>query len=548
MHRHFCASLVIIYLFSSNILLALAGKPETVQEVRLYHQAKTTFDIELFVFNNETDDDNYNYLSTTIPELIATQIELNKTILVTPDNLLATPVGYSSAYDYKILTYTNTKIITNYDGSTLTITTNNEYITTTNSITKKNNVNIIDAYSLPLTIYSNEELYMYEGEAVILKDNNDFKRTINVSKNFQKYNGENIADYAFTRNADIVIYGNIKKTRYTILITVYIAEIYAQTITSYSMEINEFELEQITPIFAIEIANQMNRIEKTGIINIQSEQDDALLYLDGIYIGQMPKDGIKIPSLTVGEHRITVEKKDYETIDKVFSFDNPKEDINLKFNLLPLTNVGKITINVPGGTNTTVIFNGLTEPKSDTIEKNVGEGQYSLKMLNDEYEDYYASIVLGDRGHYDITPNMKKIPEQTLARQIFGNYERNTKIGIGLSIAAGLFTIGSVIYANEIYDKTVMEHVAQYGSASSTVALNLDKYNTAYNLYIAGLVTTSVFTLATGIFYLLWISETNFDVEDIYLNGNWLAKNDDDGLNLNVAIHDGATLYFSKRF
>ncbi len=547
MHRQFCASLFIVYLlFSSNILLALAGKPETIQEVRLYHQAKKTLDVELFVFENETDDENFDYLTITIPELIASQIELNKTVLVSSNNIVLEPVGYNAAYDYKIIRYTNTTYTTNYTGEKLVVTTNNEYISVTNAIRKKDNVNITDALSLPLTISSNEELYMHNGEPTILKDNNDFKRTINVYKNFQKYNGVDMANYAFKRNADIVIYGNIKKTRYTILITVYIAEINSETLTSYSMEINDFELEQITPIFAIEIANQMNSIEKTGIINIKSKQDDSLLYLNGVYIGKINETGVKIPSLTVGEHRITVEKKDYQTIDKVFSFDRPKEDINIEFNLIPITNFGKITINVPGGTNTTVIFNGLIEPKSDVIEKNINTGYYSLKMISEGYEDYYASIVLGDMGEYDIYPNMKKIPEQTLARQIFGNYERNTKIGIGLSIAAGLFTIGSYIYASEVYDKTVMEHYKKYGDQATQYTLDTTKYNTIYNMYIGGLVTTSVFTLTTGIFYLLWISESNFDVESIHLN-SLQAKNNDFNFNV-AAINDGAMLSFSKRF
>ncbi len=546
MPKHFCASLLIIYLFSANLVFALAGKPETVQEVRLYHQVKPTIDIELFVFDNKTNDEDFNYLTTTIPELIASQIEINKTVVVSSNNMKAEPMNYSSAYDYKIITYTNTSYISNYDNNQLTVKTNHQYITVTNNIRKKDNVNITDAYSLPLTISSNEELYMYNGEGVILKDNNNFIREVNVYGSFQKYSGTNISEYAFTRNADIVIYGDIDKTRYTTIITVYIAEINAKTITSYSMKIDDVGLEQISQIFAIEIANQINSIEKTGIINIASNQEDSLLYLDGIYIGKVPDDGIKIPSLTVGEHRITLEKTDYETIDKILTFEKPNDDINLQFNLMPVTNLGKIIIDVDGAMDTTVIFNGLIEPKNNIIEKSVVPGEYALKMTRAGYDDYYASVILNDTGEYNISPKLQKTPEVTFGKRIFGNYERNTKIGIGLSIAAGLFTAGAYIYTTEMYDKTVMEHYAQYGDDHSNYPLDLTKYNTGYNMYIGGIIATSVFTIATGIFYLLWISDADFEVNNIYLNGNENTKSDD--ISWNILIHDGATIYLSKRF
>lgn len=544
MPKHFCASLLIIYLISSNILFALAGKPDTAQEVRLYHQVKQTIDIELFVFDNQTGDEDFDYLTTTIPELIATQIEINKTVMVSSNNMKAEPIGYSSAYDYKTLTYTNITYITNYNDNELTVTTNNEYITVTNSMSKKDNINITDAYSLPLTISSDEELYMYNGEGVILKDNSNFVRTANVYNSFQKYSGTNMAQYAFTRNADIVIYGDVQKTRYTTILNVYIAEINAKTVTSYAIEIDDVELEQISQVFALEIANQMNSIEKTGVINIEAKPEDSLLYLDGIYIGKVSDKGIQIPSITVGEHRITVEKENYQTIDEVFAFAKPKQDINLQFSLMPVTNLGRIMIEVDGGSDTKVIFNGLIQPEGNTVQKDVVPGEYSLKMTRSGYKDYYASVVLNDLGEYSISPELEEIPELTLARRIFGNYERNTKIGIGLSLAAGLFTAGAFIYANEIYDKSVMDHVGQYGDDYNKYDLDLTKYNTANNLYIGGLVTTSILTVATGVFYLLWINESNFKVHNIILDGNEKS----DAITFNIAIHDGATVYLSKRF
>ena len=542
MHRYFCASLFIIYLFSSNAIFGFAGRPETVQDVRLYHQAKQDLEVDIFIFKNNSTNKDFDYFSLAIPEIIAAQIELNKKVIVSSNNMKASPIGYENAYDYKILQFTNITYTSNFVNNQLIVATNKLYLTVTNSIKKKENINIIDVNSENLTISSNEILYMYKDNPVILKDNNNFIRDIKVNNSFVNYKGDDIKEYAFTQDSDIVIFGNIDVTRYTVIITAYIAEVHARTLTSFSVEINDFEVENILPLFCIEVANQMNAIEKTGVIGIQTDPPDALLYIDGTYVAKTT-DTVYIPSLTVGEHRITIEKNDYKTIDKVFSFQKPLEDLNMDFSLIPLENVGKIIIDVPGGTNTTVIFNGIREPKNDIIEKHLALGTYSIKMINDEYEDYFASILLNSEGEYKLIPKLKKKPEQTLARKIFGNYERNTKIGLGITAAAGLFALSSYIYANEIYDITVIEHYEKYQGVNNPPPLDLDKYNLAYNLYIAGAATSIVFAVASGIFYLLWVSEANFDVEEIQL-----GYGKDKSFNFNFAVSDGAMFSFSKRF
>ncbi len=335
MHRYFCALLFIIFLFSSSDIFALAGKPQTVVDVRLYHQAKTTADIDIFVFNNISTNKDYDYFSLVIPELITDQIELNDKITISSNNIKATPVGYDRAYNYKILNYTNTEYSGNYNGEDFTVITNERQTVVTNTITKKENVNIIDVYSSPLTISSNETLYMYDGQPVILADNNDFVRDINIGNNFSVYtNSSNIEEYVFTRNADIAIFGTIDSRRNTVIITAYIAEINARSLSSYSIEINEFEIEQMLPLFCMEIANQMNAIDKTGTISIATNPADAFLYIDGVYITKT-QNRVFIPSLTVGNHRITIKKDDYMPVDSVFTFDKPGESLMLDFNLSP---------------------------------------------------------------------------------------------------------------------------------------------------------------------------------------------------------------------
>ena len=113
---------------------------------------------------------------------------------------------------------------------------------------------------------------------------------------------------------------------------------------------------------------------------------------------------------------------------------------------------------------------------------------------------------------------MKRFKEPTLVDKIFRNYERNTKIFLGLTIASGIFTVGSYIYADEILDLTMVNYYERYKNAANRPQIDLTRYNIAFNMYIAGMVITSVFALTTGIYYMLWINEGNFTVEKLAFN------------------------------
>ncbi|MBW5410550.1 hypothetical protein E6A50_09235, partial [Brachyspira hampsonii] len=55
--------------------------------------------------------------------------------------------------------------------------------------------------------------------------------------------------------------------------------------------------------------------------------------------------------------------------------------------------------------------------------------------------------------------------------------------------------------------------------------VNLNNYNTAMNIYIAGMVITGAFALTAGVYYMLWINESNFAVEELSFNADYSGVN-----------------------
>ena len=132
--------------------------------------------------------------------------------------------------------------------------------------------------------------------------------------------------------------------------------------------------------------------------------------------------------------------------------------------------------------------------------------------------DYYGVFTVDSTNSLFLKPTMKQIKIPTLADRIFKNYERNTKVFLGLTIAAGAFTLGSYIFAEEILDITMVNYYDKYKNAPNRPPIDLSRYKTAYNFYIAGMAITSAFALTTGIYYMLWINENNFSVEKLAFN------------------------------
>ncbi len=213
------------------------------------------------------------------------------------------------------------------------------------------------------------------------------------------------------------------------------------------------------------------------------------------------------------------DKKDmYETIDTMLSFEKPSEDIELNFSLSRMTNIARVQIEIPGEEKSAVVINGIRESPSPIIDRNFGFGTYSIKITNSNYMDYYGVFTVDSTNSLFLKPTMKPIKIPTLADRIFKNYERNTKVFLGLTIAAGVFTLGSYIFAEEILDTTMVNYYDKYKNAPNRPPIDLSRYKTAYNFYIAGMVITSAFALTTGIYYMLWINENNFSVEKLAFN------------------------------
>ena len=71
-------------------LYPFGGKPIRIEEVRPYYTADDTAKIEVYIYTNKGDNTNYNYLTFTIADAIANQLEYNKTIKLSSTDLSLT--------------------------------------------------------------------------------------------------------------------------------------------------------------------------------------------------------------------------------------------------------------------------------------------------------------------------------------------------------------------------------------------------------------------------------------------------------------------------
>ena len=79
-----------------------------MEEVRPYYTASDRVKIDIYIYSNLSANTNYNYLTFTVADAIANQLDYNKTLkLQTETNLNLTPVNFERAYDYKVFQFTN---------------------------------------------------------------------------------------------------------------------------------------------------------------------------------------------------------------------------------------------------------------------------------------------------------------------------------------------------------------------------------------------------------------------------------------------------------
>lgn len=507
-----------------GFLYSFGGRPINIEEVRPYYTAADKVRIDVYIYSNLGANTNYNYLTFTIADAIANQLDYNKTLkLQTETNLNLTPMDFERAYDYKVFQFTNITYTAiertneNNENIVTNIVTNYEYTYYTNWGGVRSNVKYVGPESKHFFLNEDEIIVEYNGSNVIVRNTNDFLQEVDIGSYYYEYFGEDIKKYVFTRDSDIAIFGTVEFDRPNIIIVTYVAYIKERKINSYKVELSESTIDEQIPLYALDIANRISHLDKTGVVAINVEPPNSFIYIDNILMG-ISGDTLYIPALTTNSHRFTIKKDLYETIDTMLAFEKSGEDIELNFSLSEMTNIARVQIEIPGGEESAVIINGIKEEPMPYIDRNFGFGTYSIKITNSNYVDYYGLFTIESTNSLFLKPTMKQFKEPTLVDRIFKNYERNTKIFLGLTIASGIFTVGSYIFANEILDKTMVNYYEQYGNSYNRPPIDLRNYNTAFNMYIAGMVITSAFALTTGVYYMLWINENNFTVEKLAFN------------------------------
>ena len=514
--------LILIIILNSHFLYSFGGRPIRIDDVRPYYKFPDTAKVDIFVYTNTSGNTNFQYLTTTIPGLIANQIEYNKTVIVEESVSDLIPVNFESAYDRKVIKLSNITYTSSLDSDgKIIIKTNVEYKDYTNFGEPRTNVNIITLDSKDFKLETNEVIYNYNGEDVILLGTNNTVRHALLDDSLYIYLGDDMEEYIFNSDADIAIFGAVDFQRPNIVITSYIADIKSRKINAYKISIPESAIDDEIPNYSYEIANRISSSPKTGIVAINVNQEDAFVYLNNTFVGRTSTETMYIPAITTNKHRFTIMKDGYALIDKNIEFENINENVILNFNLMAKTGIGKVAINIPGGTNSQVIINGMEEVRSNFINKDLDYGTYALKIMNTNYKDYYGKFTLATTNTLAFTPSMIAIKPKTLAQEIFGNYERNTKIFLGLSIAASVFTLGTYIYANELFDATVVKHFNDNAGNPNPPPIDLRTHTTAMTIYWASFGVSAALALTTGIYYMLWIAEDDFPVESIAFHGGY---------------------------
>ena len=192
-------------------LYPFGGKPIRIEEVRPYYTADDTAKIEVYIYTNKGDNTNYNYLTFTIADAIANQLEYNKTIkLQSATNYEIEPKNFEKAYDYKVFKFTNVTYTSKTEGTNITILTNYEYSTYTNWGDVRSNVKLITPETPGFVLQTNEMIFEHNGSNIILRGTNDFVQKVDIGKNYYEYFGDDIKKYVFTRDADVAVFGTVE--------------------------------------------------------------------------------------------------------------------------------------------------------------------------------------------------------------------------------------------------------------------------------------------------------------------------------------------------
>lgn len=503
---------IIPLLMTPALMLAFAGKPEPLREaVKIYYTVPPSVSVELFTFTNRTGDKNYRYLSTTIPEQIAEQIEMMREIVIHTNDLVLITNNLSSILVPAVTTNSN-RVLTNYITNTL--------------------LTVVDGESDPelVSLETNETVIPYRGRKLILRGNNGFVRRTSVyGKLLAAPAGTAPEDIAAKRTADFYIYGEIAKNGYQLELSATVLRRVGRTAHTVRMVIEDSDIDEVLPVFCYEAAIRLSAREKTTNVIITAAQREAMCYLDGVYLGKV-EDGITLSTVTLGKHHIVLKLDGYKTIDKTVVFRTSEHATRLVFELEPSRAVGPVTITTPY-TNARVFIDGYFRGEGTSVSADMPFGSHGLKVTVPGHRDYHASfsIVSTNNRNYAVSP-ARIMPADPVA-EFFFNWERNTYLFFGTAAVLGACAVGSYIVSQERFDYA--STYVQNNTLPAATLFSMQEYrdSQSWNSVALGIgIGAGVAALIGSVSYVVWIASFDFPVYDL----SYVPRPDGGGLRVTV--------------
>lgn len=594
-------SFIIAFAYSA---FAFAGKPAPPrQEVRLYYNAKETVDIECFVFSNASKNTNLNYLSTTIPEVIAEQFERLGEMKIRSDDIVLTPVNYDtywlktpitnflfatnrdSLYPFMILATNAFYSVTNHEDFLLALETySNEHLgaplpastlsniasnllimpelsmtnfsqtfpgyiltnvfidTRTNKKAKKNarnngvpesefyvyyistnitantNHTFIDGNTPNVLREENEEILFYNGSNALVKGNRDYMRAVRVSDQLYYSPTNDILSVLAERGADIFIYGEFAaRSDFEIALTARVYRKASGVIDEITMTIESDAVPEMLARFAYEIATRIDERERVERVRISVTPSDALVYLDGLYLGRAGRDGMFFSSMSVGAHRITLRRENYETLDKSVIIQNDQSNMSLKFTLEPNEHSTTLIINPINVETASIFLDGHLIATNGYVETNVTRGSHYVKITADDYKEYRATVEAGSSPVVTIAPKLERAPKNNFFTWLI-DPGRNTKAFYTIAGISGIAALGSYIWQQDLNDKmdATFDQIAKTNSALTGDAWyalpEYKDYELATTLFYSTLGLSIGTAVIATVFYYFWVTSYDFPV------------------------------------
>ncbi|MCE9501543.1 MAG: PEGA domain-containing protein, partial [Leptospira sp.] len=198
------------------------------------------------------------------------------------------------------------------------------------------------------------------------------------------------------------------------------------------------------------------------------EEKDALVFIDGVYIGKSPIDKAEIPD---GKHEFYVTKDGFQTEKKTFeTFPDRKNDI--KFNLSKKEKKGKISVvSEPSGAE---VYHGLTY-LGDTPLRDIAvpTGSNRIRISKEGYIDHYQGVEITESETANINLKLRVGDTETFYKNkkyVYLDYTYNEFSTF--SLYSFLFFYAGFIYANIQADRLHDRQKSKYTYASMLTFVN----------------------------------------------------------------------------